>query len=155
PVLGIHVSRRHSLQSRLLESLEFPAEGRQQQGWDRRRRCLCAWMPALDAGAGNLGNDGAVSIEGDCTTLLRIPHAWPRLCESRRPPYGVGAWLRLRRGTRADGGCFGAYDRRVLCDLGGNGEGTGRLRRLLPERTRHASRHAQPSPCGLWPDKWL
>ena len=77
--------------------------------------------------------------------LLRVPHAWPWLCQSRRSPYGVGAWLRLRRGTRADGGGFGAHDGRVLCDLGGNGEGTGRLLRLWPERDRHASCHAESS----------
>ena len=38
------------------------------------------------------------------------------------------------QGPRAYGGDFRADDRRLLRHLGGNGQGTGRLRRLRPER---------------------
>ena len=64
PMLGIHVPRRHGLQSRVAEPRHFPAKGRR-RGRHHRREGLCAWLPALDAGAGNLGDDGAISIEGD------------------------------------------------------------------------------------------
>ena len=59
------------------------------------------------------------------------------------------------KGRALTGAVFVAHDRRVLCHLGGNGEGTGRILRLWPERDPHASRDEEPSPRGLWPDKRL
>ena len=80
-VLGIHVPRRHRLQSRLVEPAHLPRrENRQIQ-----RRMLRARGAAVDRRSRNLGDDGAIPVEADCRTLLRIPHARPRLRQYRRP----------------------------------------------------------------------
>ena len=50
-----------------------------------RRQSLRARGQAVDADARNLGDDGAVPVEGDRQTLLRLPHARPRLRQYRRP----------------------------------------------------------------------
>ena len=44
-----------------------------------------ARLPAVDRGAGNLGADGAVPLARHRAAVLRLPHARPRLCQSRRP----------------------------------------------------------------------
>ncbi len=80
-VLGIHVPGRHRLQPRLRQ----PAHVLQHHDQAVRRRGLRASVPALDRRARNLGDDGAVPVEGDRGTLLRIPHARPRLRQYRRP----------------------------------------------------------------------
>ena len=80
-VLGIHVPRRHRLQSRLAEPADLPRR-RDRPVPDRELRARRA---AVDRGAGNLGDDGAVPVEGNRGALLRIPHARPRLRQYRRP----------------------------------------------------------------------
>ncbi len=55
---------------------------------------------AVDHGAGNLGADGAVPVEGNRPALLRVPHARPRLRQHRRPADVVRHRLRLRRRAR-------------------------------------------------------
>ena len=62
---------------------------------------------------------------------------------------GLRPWLRLGQGPRAYGGDFRADDRRLLRHLRNHGQGTGRFRRLRPERHAHAPRHAQPPARGL------
>ena len=62
-----------------------------------RRRILRASLPALDHRARNLRHDGAVPVEGDRRTLLRVPHAGPRLRQYRRPADDHGPALRLAR----------------------------------------------------------
>ena len=80
PVLGIHVPRRHGLQPRLDQPPALPQRGRH----DRHRR-LRAHRAPVDHRARNLGDDGAVPVEGDRQALLRVPHARPRLRQYRRP----------------------------------------------------------------------
>ena len=60
PVLGIHVPRRHGLQSRLAQPPALP----QRRRHDRHRR-LRARRPPVDHRARDLGADGAVPVEGD------------------------------------------------------------------------------------------
>ncbi len=80
-VLGIHVPRRHRLQSRVVEPAHLPRrEDRQIQGRNLRAR-----GSAVDRRSRNLGDDGAVPVEADCRAVLRIPHARPRLRQYRRP----------------------------------------------------------------------
>ena len=80
-VLGIHVPRRHRLQSRLAQPAHLPRrEDRQIPGRELRAR-----RAAVDGRAGNLGDDGAIPVQADRGTLLRIPHARPRLRQYRRP----------------------------------------------------------------------
>ena len=55
--------------------------------------CLRASLPAVDRRARNLRDDGAVPLEGDRGTVLRIPHAGPRLRQYRRPPDDHGSVL--------------------------------------------------------------
>ena len=80
PVLGVHVPRRHGVQSGVVEPADLPPGGRQLRG-----RRLPARGAAVDAGAGDLGADGAVPVEGDRAAQLRLPHLGARLCQSRRP----------------------------------------------------------------------
>ena len=85
PVLGIHVPRRHGLQPRLDQPAALPQRRRH-----HRHRRLRAHRAALDHRARNLGDDGAVPVEGDRQALLRIPHARPRLRQYRRPADDLG-----------------------------------------------------------------
>ncbi len=87
PLLGIHVPRRHGLQPGLDEPADLP------QGRQVRRRRLHARHPALDGDAGNLGDDGAVPVEGNRAAVLRLPHAGPGLCQYRRAADEHGSWL--------------------------------------------------------------
>ncbi len=65
-VLGIHVPGRHRLQSRVHEPARLP---RRQDAAVRSRR-LRARHPAVDRGAGNLGADGPVPLQGNRPALL-------------------------------------------------------------------------------------
>ena len=65
-----------------------------------RRRGLRACGAAVDADARNLGDDGAVPLQGDRAALLRLPHARPRLRQYRRPADELRHRLRQRRGPR-------------------------------------------------------
>ena len=49
-----------------------------------------AWRAAVDDGARNLRDDGAVPVEGNRQTVLRVPHARPRLRQYRRHADDVG-----------------------------------------------------------------
>ena len=92
PLLGIHVPGRHRLQSRLAQSDGVPQRGRQ-----LRRRGLRARHQAVDGGARDRGDHGAVPLAPHRPALLRIPDARPRLRQYRRPVDGVGHSLRLLR----------------------------------------------------------
>ena len=86
PVLGVHVSRRHGVQSRLAEPAGVPRErGRQLRG-----RGFPARGAAVDDRARNLGHDGAVPVARDRAAQLRLPHLGPRLRQSRRALDGLG-----------------------------------------------------------------
>ena len=89
-LLGIHVPRRHGLQSRLAQSDGVPKRGRQ-----LRRRGLRARHQAVDGGARDRGDHGAVPLAPHRAALLRIPDARPRLRQYRRPADGLGHSLRL------------------------------------------------------------
>ncbi len=115
-----------------------------------RRRILRASVPAVDHRAGNLRHDGAVPVEGDRRTLLRVPHAGPRLRQHRRPADDHGPALRLRGRPFALRRADRDHDRRRLCDLGRDGQGTRPLPRLQEERSPHAARDPQPSPRRAW-----
>ena len=116
PVLGIHVPRRHGLQPRL----DQPPALSQRRRHDRHRS-LRAHRPAVDHRARNLGDDGAVPVEGDRAALLRVPHARPRLRQYRRPADDLGHSLRLRRRPRHLRRAHRDHDRHRLCDLGRDG----------------------------------
>ena len=92
-VLGIHVPGRHGLQPRLRQPDHLLFDHHKAV----RRRILRASLSSVDNRARNLRDDGAVPVEGDRRTLLRVPHAGPRLCEHRRSPHDHGTALRLRR----------------------------------------------------------
>ena len=64
PLFGVHVPRRHRLQPRL-DELAHVLQGREIPG-----RRLYACHASLDRDAGNLGDDGAVSVEGNRATVL-------------------------------------------------------------------------------------
>ena len=66
PVLGIHVPRRHGLQSRLAQPAALPRQGRPAV----RRRRLRACRAAVDRRARNLGDDGAVPLAPDRRALV-------------------------------------------------------------------------------------
>ena len=70
PVLGVHVPRRHRLQSRLDEPARLPGQGpRPGRGAHLRRRRLRACGAAVDRGARDRGADGAVPLEADRAAL--------------------------------------------------------------------------------------
>ena len=139
-VLGIHVPRRHGVQSRLVEPPAVPHPGARQRRQRRkaqeralRRRRLRARGAAVDHRARNLGADGAVPVEGNRAALLRLPHARPWLRQCRRAPDVVGHSLRLRGRPRALRLALRDHDRHRLCDLGGNGGRARRRSRALPK----------------------
>ncbi len=116
PVLGIHVPRRHGVQSRLAESAAVP-----RQGEALRRRELRARLPAVDHRARNLGADGAVPLQEHRRAFLQLPHARAGLRQYRRAADVVGHRLRFRRCARDLRRHHGADDRRLVRDLGRNG----------------------------------
>ena len=96
-VLGIHVPGRHRLQSGVAQPAGIPhpllAHLRERRRLDlgpARSRRLRACGAAVDRGARNLGDDGAVPLQGDRGALLRVPHARPRLRQYRRAADVVG-----------------------------------------------------------------
>ena len=86
PVLGIHVPRRHGVQSRVAEFADVPRRHDQAI----QRRVLRARRPALDHRARNLGDDGELPLEEHRRAPLPLPHARPRLRQPRRAPDVVG-----------------------------------------------------------------
>ena len=90
PLLGVHVPRRHRLQSRLAQSDGVPSRGRQ-----LRRRELRACHQAVDRGARDRGDHGAVPVAPDRAALLRVPDPRSGLRQYRRPAHGLGHPLRL------------------------------------------------------------
>ena len=145
-VLGIHVPGRHRVQPRLGQPDHVLFDHHQAL----RRRILRASVPSVDHRARNLRDDGAVPVEGDRRTLLRVPHAGPRLRQYRRPPDDHGAALRQQGRPRAVRRADRRDDRRRLCHLGRDGQGARPLPRLQEERRAHAARDPQPSPRGAW-----
>ena len=93
PVLGVHVPRRHGVQSRVAEPHAVPP-GRRHD----RCRGLRACHPPVDNRARDLGDDGAVPVAHDRRALLSLPHAWPGLRQPRRAADGARPRLRQRRG---------------------------------------------------------
>ena len=144
PVLGIHVPRRHRVQPGLRESDHVLFDDHK----TLRRRILRASLSAVDHRAGNLRHDGAVPVARDRRTLLRVPHARPRLCEHRRPADDHGPALRQQGRPLAVRRAHRDHDRRRLCDLGRDGQRARPLPRLQEERRAHAARDPQPSPRG-------
>ncbi|OIQ62976.1 hypothetical protein GALL_554890 [mine drainage metagenome] len=141
-VLGIHVPGRHRLQS----GVGQPHHLLQHHDETVRRRFLRASLPLVDRRARNLRDDGAVPLEGDRGTVLRIPHAGPRLCQYRRPVDDHGSVLRLQGRPRAVRRAVRDHDRDGLCHLGRDGEGTRPLPRLQEEYRPHAAGDPQPPP---------
>ncbi len=102
PVLGIQFPRRHRVQSRLVEPDGVPPRRRERgrpwagRRWRARtrrrlrRRGVCPCGAAVDPGARNLGDDGAVPVARDRPPLVCLPHSRPRLRQSRRPVDGDG-----------------------------------------------------------------
>ena len=86
PVLGVHVPRRHGLQSRVAEPDARSAARTARFDVDRLR----ARLPAVDDRARDLGADGAVPLAPDRGALLPLPHAGPGLRQHRRAADGVG-----------------------------------------------------------------
>ena len=89
PVLGVHVPRRHGVQSGVAQPDAVPQ-------YRRFARCRGAGAcdPAVDRRARDLGDDGAVPLAPDRRTVLPVPHAGPGLRQSRRAADGVGPGLR-------------------------------------------------------------
>ena len=145
-VLGIHVPGRYRLQPGLGQSDHLL----QHHDQAVRYRCLRASLPALDRGARNLGDDGAVPLQGDCGIVLRIPHAGAGLCQYRRPLDDHGSVLQLQGRPRAVRRPDRGHDRHQLRHVGGNGQGARPLPRLQEERRAHAAGDPQPSPRRAW-----
>ncbi len=99
---------------------------------------------AVDAGARNLGDDGAVPVAQDRRVVLPLPHPRPRLRQLRRPLDGRWHSLRQRRGSRDLRRDLGAHDRRVLRDVRRDGSRAWRVRGLRGQPPAHAARHPQP-----------
>ena len=81
-----------------LASLNLAAFLKDDGGFDRR---LCPCRPPMDHRARDLGHDGAVPGREDRRALLPLPHARPRLRQSRRPADGLGHRLRQPQGPGA------------------------------------------------------
>ena len=88
-VLGVHVPRRHGLQSGLAEPDAVPP-GR----WRARRRGAGTRRPTVDGRARDFRDDGAVPLAHDRRALLPVPDPWPRLRQPRRPADGLRPRLR-------------------------------------------------------------
>ena len=156
-VLGIHVPRRHRVQSRLDEPARVPhpllSHCRQRRRIDLgavRPRRLRACGAAVDGRARNLGADGAVPLARDRDPLLRVPHARSRLRQSRRPADVVGPVLRFRCRPPDRGLAHRHHDRHQLRHLGRDGGAAWRLPRLQEEPRAHAARDPQPPPRRPW-----
>jgi len=108
-------------------------------------------VPPVDRRARNLGDDGAVPVQADRRTLLRVPHARPRLRQHRRPADDHGSVLRLQGRPRAVRRAHSSDDRHQLRHLRRDGEGAWPVPRLQEERRAHAARDPQPSPRRPWP----
>ena len=96
-VLGIHVPGRHRLQSGLRQPHHLLQHLDQAFDVDAYEHLCRLWTDR----ARNLRDDGAVPLQGDRGTVLRIPHAGPRLRQYRRPPDDHGPVLRLQGRPRA------------------------------------------------------
>ena len=88
-VLGVHVPRRHRVQSRLAQPDRVPARGRQL----RRRRLRPRGAP-VDRRARDLGHDGPVPLGAHRRAVVSLPHARARLRQPRRPADGLGHRVR-------------------------------------------------------------
>ena len=109
-------------------------------------------LPSLDHRSRNLGDNGAVPVEGNRAAILRIPHAGPWLRENLGGLLMVsGLGYNSVKGRALTSRDFRADDRRLLRHLGGNGEGAWRLWGLWPERNSYAARHEKPPARRLWP----
>ena len=95
-VLGVHVPRRHGVQSRLAQPGRLPEGARRV-----RRRRLRACGAAVDHRARDLGHDGPVPLPAHRRAVLPLPHARPRLRQPRRPADGVRHRLRQPQGAGA------------------------------------------------------
>jgi ribonucleoside-diphosphate reductase alpha chain len=80
-VLGIHVPRRHRLQSGVDEPAHLPHTKTGTFNVDSYEHAVRLWTVVLEISV----HDGAVPSQRDRAALLRIPHARPGLRQSRRP----------------------------------------------------------------------
>src|SRR5271165_7117652 len=163
-VLGIHVPRRHRLQSRLDEPAGVPTPLPRRQGGREhivagesliaergiRSGRLRARGAPVDRRARNLGADGAVPLARDRAALLRVPHTGAGLCQSRRPAHVVGDFLRLRCGTPDRGRAHRDHDGGELRHISGDGVPARRLPRLQEEPRAYVAGRSQPSARGAW-----
>ncbi len=151
PVLGIHVPRRHRVQSRLDEPARVPRQGpRPGRAANLRRRGLRARRPAVDRRARDRGDDGAVPEPRDCAPLLRVPHARPRLRQCRRAADVVRHPLRFGRRPSDLRHADRDPHRHRLRHVSGDGQAAWPLPRLQEESRAHAARDAQSSPRRAW-----
>ena len=101
---------------------------------------------AVDRGAGNLGDDGAVPLARDRGAFVRIPHARPRLRQHRRPADDRRHSVRLRCRPRHLRRAQRDHDRHLLRHLGRNGGKARAFPRLQEKPRAHAARDAQSPP---------
>ena len=135
PVLGIHVPRRHGLQSRLAEPAARSTTARDRQL--RRRRLSSTpcrlWTIVLEISV----LMAQFPSQRDRRALLRLPHARPRLRQYRRPADDHRASPTTRDEGRAHlRRAHRDHDRHLLRDLGRDGGRARRLPRLRDERRR-------------------
>jgi len=132
---------------------------------DIRASNPCSEYMFLDDTACNLASANLLSfyntgtrhfdVEGHCRTVLRVPHARPRLRQYRRPVDDHGPVLRLQGGACPLRRALGCYDRDRLQDVGGDGGRARHVSGLQEERRAHAARDPQPPPRRAWPGKWI
>ena len=116
-----------------------------------RRRKLRARGAAVDRGAGNLGDDGAIPLARDRGALLRIPHARPRLRQYRRPADDRPASPTTSHAGRAIAGALTAIMTGVCYATSAEmAEKLGPFPGYEKNRDAHAARDAQSLPRRLW-----
>ncbi len=145
PVLGVHVPRRHGVQSGLAQP------GRVLKGRRRLRyRGLRPCRPLMDDRARDLGHDGPVPVREDRRAVLPLPHAGSGLCQPRRPADGLRDRLRQPQGPRARRRLDRADDRHRLCGLRRDGGPARAVRGLCAQPRADAPRGPQPPPRRPW-----
>ena len=123
PLLRVSVPQRHRLQPVIAQPRALPTGGRH-----LRHRPLPIRHPPLPRRPGNPRGPRQLPDPGDRGELPRLPHARPRLCQSRRAHHEPRPRLRQRRGPRPRLRHHRAHDRLRLRGQRGNG----RRRRPVP-----------------------
>ena len=132
-VLGIHVPRRHRLQSGVDEPAHLP---RREDGKvfnvENYEHAVRLWTVVLEISV----LMAQFPSQADRAALLRVPHARPRLRQYRRPADDLRHSLRLGRRPRHRRRAHRHHDRHVLRHLRRNG---GKARGPSPASRRTAS----------------